>query len=78
MERASIDEAYIDLTELVNARITESKIIDVKDLPNTFVVGYEDDSKTWLDEIYDNVELRTENVRLAVGAAIIEGTIPLF
>jgi len=72
VERASIDEAYIDLTELVNARITESKIIDVKDLPNTFVVGYEDDSKTWLNEIYDNVELRTENVRLAVGAAIIE------
>ena len=73
VERASIDEAYIDLTELVNARMTEMKRIESKDLPNTFVVGHEDNSEDWLMETYDNAELRTENVRLAIGAAIIEG-----
>merc|ERR1711962_454545 len=72
VERASIDEAYIDLTELVNARMTEMKRIESKDLPNTFVVGHEDNSEDWLMETYDNAELRTENVRLAIGAAIIE------
>ena len=73
VERASIDEAYIDLTDLVNAKMTEAKIIEDKDIPNTFVVGHEDNSASWLSETYDNSDLRTENVRLAVGAAIIEG-----
>jgi len=72
VERASIDEAYIDLTDLVNARMTESKCIEAKDLPNTFVVGHEDNSEEWLMETYDSTDLRTENVRLAIGAAIIE------
>ena len=74
VERASIDEAYIDLTDLVNAKMTESIIIEDKDIPNTFVVGHEESSASWLSETYDNSDLRTENVRLAVGAAIIEGT----
>ena len=74
VERASIDEAYIDLTDLVNAKITEAtKIIEDKDIPNTFVVGHEESSASWLSGTYDNADLRTENVRLAVGAAIIEG-----
>ena len=73
VERASIDEAYIDLTDLVNAKMTESIIIEDKDIPNTFVVGHEESSASWLSETYDNSDLRTENVRLAVGAAIIEG-----
>jgi len=72
VERASIDEAYIDLTDLVNAKMTESIIIEDKDIPNTFVVGHEESSASWLSETYDNSDLRTENVRLAVGAAIIE------
>ena len=74
VERASVDEAYIDLTDLVNAKMTESIIIEDKDIPNTFVVGHEESSASWLSETYDNSDLRTENVRLAVGAAIIEGT----
>ena len=73
VERASIDEAYIDLTDLVNTRMTEMKRIESKDLPNTYVVGYGDNNEDWLMETYDNAELRTENVRLAIGAAIIEG-----
>jgi len=72
VERASIDEAYIDLTDLVNAKMTEAKIIEDKDIPNTFVVGHEESSASWLSGTYDNADLRTENVRLAVGAAIIE------
>ena len=73
VERASVDEAYIDLTDLVNAKMTEAKIIENKDIPNTFVVGHEESSASWLSGTYDNADLRTENVRLAVGAAIIEG-----
>jgi len=72
VERASIDEAYIDLTDLVNAKMTEAKIIEDKDIPNTFVVGHEESSASWLSGTYDNADLRTENVRLAVGAAIVE------
>ena len=75
VERASIDEAYIDLTDLVNDKMNKAADnIDAKDLPNTFVVGYEEDSETWLRETYNDAHLRTENVRLAIGAAIIEGT----
>jgi len=73
VERASIDEAYIDLTNLVNTRMTgKAKSIEAKDIPNTFVVGHEDNSEEWLAETYDNADLRTENARLAIGAAIIE------
>lgn len=45
IERASVDEAYLDITELVEQRM--ASVTDHKDLiaslANTFVVGYCDD-----------------------------------
>ncbi|XP_062587283.1 DNA polymerase eta-like [Saccostrea cucullata] len=45
VERASIDEAYIDLTEEVRKRMASSKTREVStdQLPNTFIVGWGDD-----------------------------------
>lgn len=43
VQRASIDEAYIDLTSVVNDYISSNQnVIRVTDLPNTFVEGYSD------------------------------------
>ena len=43
VERASIDEAYVDMTQEVNARLVamETGKITTDQLPNTFVVGWE-------------------------------------
>ena len=43
VERASIDEAYVDMTEEVNFRLAamETAAITADRLPNTFVVGWE-------------------------------------
>ena len=41
VERASVDEAYIDITKLVEKRIDEGLQISETDLPNTFVVGHD-------------------------------------
>ena len=43
VERASIDEAYVDMTQEVNARLVamETGNITTDQLPNTFVVGWE-------------------------------------
>lgn len=43
VQRASIDEAYIDLTSVVNKYISSNQnLITEADLPNTFVEGYSD------------------------------------
>lgn len=43
VQRASIDEAYIDLTKTVNDYISSNhKVITAADLPNTFIQGYSD------------------------------------
>lgn len=62
VERASIDEAYIDLTNLVNERL-DTKVQD-EDLPNTFVVGNEENRQIWLQETFDGTSMKTEDVRL--------------
>ena len=47
VERASIDEAYLDLTQLIDDRVKNmiTSGIDPRDLSNTFVVGYEDKTR---------------------------------
>ena len=47
VERASVDEAYIDLTEEVQKRMAtlNSQKVSSDQLPNTFVVGYEPEDK---------------------------------
>ena len=44
VERASVDEAFIDLTEEVEARLATvgGDIVTTSQLPNTFVSGYDD------------------------------------
>lgn len=43
VERASVDEAFIDLTTLVEQRIRSERItLDPEKFPTTFVVGYSD------------------------------------
>ena len=73
VERASVDEAYLDITSMVQERMESSRSrIEEDDIPNTYVVGVEDKDKfgEWLSEAAgDN---RTDDLRLAAGAAIVE------
>ena len=43
VERASVDEAYIDMTTEVTERMTQMTCssVDISQIPNTFVEGYD-------------------------------------
>uniref|UniRef100_A0A2S2N6C2 DNA polymerase eta n=1 Tax=Schizaphis graminum TaxID=13262 RepID=A0A2S2N6C2_SCHGA len=81
VQRASIDEAYVDLTSVVNDYISSNhNIITENDLSNTFVEGYSDNSeedksvsiKSWLHDVYNN-ELQDDYLlRLTIGAMMVE------
>jgi len=76
VERASIDEAYLDLTPLVETRMQSVEFTDtvLLDLPNTHLGGSDGDRQTYMSEWLDEVR-STENDSdrmLAVGASIIE------
>lgn len=51
VERASIDEAYLDISGLVEEEVAKlislDAKIDAEDLPNTFIVGHDRDSATF-------------------------------
>eukprot|EP00096_Caligus_rogercresseyi_P003587 TRINITY_DN1682_c0_g2_i1.p1 TRINITY_DN1682_c0_g2~~TRINITY_DN1682_c0_g2_i1.p1 ORF type:complete len:615 (+),score=136.55 TRINITY_DN1682_c0_g2_i1:362-2206(+) len=65
LERASVDEAYMDITAVVNATVSQN--VDLSDLPNTWIVGHEkDEVQDWLRS------LNADDVRLALGAKIME------
>ncbi|TRY62599.1 hypothetical protein TCAL_10989 [Tigriopus californicus] len=74
VERASIDEAYLDITALVDEKLKTLTRVEATDLPHTFVVGCEDDRETglsrWLAESYETSH--SDNIRLAVGGMIVE------
>ncbi|XP_015111234.1 DNA polymerase eta [Diachasma alloeum] len=84
IERASIDEAYLDITNLVEERL-ESTATSSRDLEaplaNTFVVGYSgasnDESarseglQRWLEEVFDDPS-DDQSRRLATAAVIVE------
>ncbi|XP_021373087.1 DNA polymerase eta-like isoform X2 [Mizuhopecten yessoensis] len=76
VERASVDEAYIDLTEEVDRIIQQAGKIKVTDLQNTYIVGNdgkgENGVEDWLTSVYDGQEFGEANQRLAVGAKIAE------
>ena len=76
VERASIDEAYIDISGLVEEEVEKLVSLDAKidaeDLPNTFIVGHDRDSATFLKSVYDGSDLSIDDLRLAVGAKIVE------
>lgn len=65
VERASIDEAYIDLTEEVQKRMDTlgSDNISPEQLPNTFIVGWGDNKDgSMYDEDFSNLNLYTVSV----------------
>ncbi|XP_050406502.1 DNA polymerase eta isoform X1 [Patella vulgata] len=81
VERASVDEAYIDLTDEVEKRMEEQNISNVTPdkLQNTFIVGFdqketprEDGLKEWLSRVVDSEETNIYNKKLAVAACIVE------
>ncbi|KAJ8681774.1 hypothetical protein QAD02_017566 [Eretmocerus hayati] len=82
VERASVDEAYLDITQIVDDELSKkgAKSFDVsKDLSATYIVGYSDVGvndeeqrseglQEWLSEISDDVQIQ----RLALAGAFIE------
>ncbi|XP_045176229.2 DNA polymerase eta-like [Mercenaria mercenaria] len=79
VERASVDEAYIDLTEEVEKRLSSlsQDRVTIDKLPNTHVVGFNKDKdgrdlSDWLSVTFDEETMDCYNRRLAVGAVIAE------
>lgn len=71
VEKASIDEAYIDLTDAISAR--NQRVTSAK-LKNTFVVGYDSENgqEQWLKDTYDSGMNDKTMQDLAQGAALVE------
>lgn len=85
VERASIDEAYIDLTDEVERRLQTMDKVEADQLQNTFIVGYDKPAESvtkeearkegvtsWLDIVCDSDNCNINDHRLAVGAVIAE------
>ncbi|KAG5869676.1 hypothetical protein JTB14_035602 [Gonioctena quinquepunctata] len=72
LERASVDEAYLDITELVRKREESGigQLLTLDKVPNTFVVGC--DPGNFLDNLLTNKEFSEANCRLAIGGVIVE------
>lgn len=71
LERASVDEAYLDLTDSVNKRM--ASILDkitIDSLNNTYVVGCE--TKDFLHNVYNNELQNESNLKLIIGGTIVE------
>ena len=56
MERASVDEAYIDLTEEVEARLSSlsGESVTESQVPNTYIVGYDGKEEEEKKGLYSN------------------------
>lgn len=72
LERASVDEAYLDVTAHVNERInTAQDRITKRHIQNTHVVGF-NNIQHFLEEVYDTELSNDVMLRLAMGAAMAE------
>ncbi|GJQ77783.1 DNApol-eta [Trypoxylus dichotomus] len=69
LERASVDEAYMDITSAVNERIACKHPITLDQLKNSHVVGY--DIKDFVDSFKYEYHLES-NFKLCVGGIIAE------
>lgn len=71
LERASVDEAYLDVTDAVKSRLAAtSRNISIDQLKNTYTIG--GDTIDFLYNLY-NCGLSSEaNLRLAWGGVIAE------
>uniref|UniRef100_A0A0B6ZJQ7 DNA polymerase eta n=1 Tax=Arion vulgaris TaxID=1028688 RepID=A0A0B6ZJQ7_9EUPU len=76
VERASIDEAFLDLSEEVTLRLKNLGDSQVRSeqISNTFVEGYDGlgGSCEWLKKLYNSTDAYTSEYRLAVAASIVE------
>ena len=73
VERASIDEAYLDLTKLVDSRLGRGETITADHLANTWLGGQPGHTRDLMEDwVSQAVEGGGEDLRLAVGAKIME------
>lgn len=71
IERASIDESYIDATDLVNKRLENGFYrLSVAQLPDTHVVGC--GTSHFLNNLDEYNEFTEANYRLAIGGLIAQ------
>ncbi|XP_044269344.1 DNApol-eta [Tribolium madens] len=71
LERASVDEAYLDITEIVEKRIEKGlDELTLSNLSNTFVVGCE--LEDFVHNAITNKEYSIHNLKLAVGGLVTE------
>lgn len=68
VERASVDEAYVDITKLVEEKLETILKVTPELIPNTQVVGHKSKLDSWLGSLGDS----RDDLRLAVGGAIVE------
>ena len=78
VERASVDEAYIDLTKLVGDRMADDDdngggVDPDKDLANTYVAKFPRQKLyDWVDGVGSDDEGRQADRRLILGASVVE------
>ncbi|XP_028151092.2 DNA polymerase eta isoform X1 [Diabrotica virgifera virgifera] len=71
LERASVDEAYLDVTESVLKKIQNGiDDLTIDKLKNTFVVGC--DTKDFLHNLQNSTEFSESNLKLCLGGVIAE------
>ncbi|KAG7198660.1 hypothetical protein KM043_006017 [Ampulex compressa] len=85
IERASVDEAYIDITDIVEKRMATLDISTknlISCLSNTFIVGYSEigkndeeerrrGTKTWISNIFEELQ-DVQAQKLAIAGVIVE------
>ena len=73
VERASIDEAYLDLSALVDTRLARGEAVTIDQLPNTWLGGQPGHTRETLEVWCQQAEEgEGDDMRLAVGAKIME------
>lgn len=71
IERASVDEAYLDITETTKNRLAViSKEITLSEIKNTHIAA--SDTMDFLYNLYEGGLHIENNLRLAIGAVVVE------
>ncbi|KAL6259254.1 hypothetical protein P5V15_009173 [Pogonomyrmex californicus] len=85
IERASVDEAYLDITDIVDKRLATSEISSkelIASLKNTYIVGYSEVGKndeeerrqglqTWISDSFQELQ-EVQAQKLAIAGVIVE------
>ncbi|XP_023344540.1 DNA polymerase eta isoform X3 [Eurytemora carolleeae] len=74
VERASIDEAYVDLTSIVESRFRRGENVKPEDLQNTHIGGSTEDREQSISDWIQEAESQSNeaDLKLAIGASLIE------